>query len=108
MKIKISKYRNLLYYIGLISGGIIISSQLYLALTSLQKIQISSAFITHTIKSFLFVFLAIFFQILAWFSLMQENQVKINLISTLRGYSLSFLPRYLPGSIWGYLTEVNG
>ena len=36
---------------------------------------------------------------------MQENQVKINLISTLRGYSLSFLPRYLPGSIWGYLSR---
>jgi len=57
--------------------------------------------------AFIFVFLGIFLQILAWYylikiSVSENNKLFIDLI---RGYALSFLPRYLPGSIWGYASR---
>jgi len=41
-------------------------------------------------------------QMLAWTMIMRYLGVFIGLRQVVRGYFLSFLPRYIPGSVWGY------
>jgi hypothetical protein len=41
----------------------------------------------------------------AWKILMRDLNVNLSWNSVLKGYLLSFLPRYIPGSIWGYLSR---
>lgn len=56
-------------------------------------------------SGFLFSLLLYAFQALAWTLIMQGLDVPINLRQAFGGYFLSFLPRYIPGSVWGYLSR---
>lgn len=49
--------------------------------------------------------LAIGIQILAWRQLLRSLGVTMSLRDAAGGYILSFLPRYIPGTIWGYLSR---
>jgi hypothetical protein len=42
---------------------------------------------------------------LAWRQVMSNLGYTLGLRPTLQGYVLSFLPRYIPGSIWGYVSR---
>jgi hypothetical protein len=42
---------------------------------------------------------------LAWRQVMSNLGYSLGLRHTLQGYVLSFLPRYIPGSIWGYVSR---
>jgi glycosyltransferase 2 family protein len=47
-------------------------------------------------------------QIIAWWLIMKGMSVNhIPLKKVFWGYTLSFLPRYIPGSVWGYLSRGN-
>jgi hypothetical protein len=41
----------------------------------------------------------------AWAELMRNLGCSINLLVALQGYMVSFLPRYIPGTVWGYLSR---
>jgi hypothetical protein len=51
------------------------------------------------------VFVAYILQMLAWFSLMKSLGYYISISGVIQGYIISFLPRYIPGTIWGYLSR---
>lgn len=48
---------------------------------------------------------AYFVQMAAWTLIMRSLQVTLPVRSVIEGYALSFLPRYIPGSVWGYLSR---
>ena len=41
-------------------------------------------------------------QMLTWMFIMRKLSVPLTILDVVRGYPLSFLPRYIPGSVWGY------
>ncbi|GEM_PF-723035 len=41
-------------------------------------------------------------QIAVWTFIMRQLGVPLQIVDAVRGYTLSFLPRYIPGSVWGY------
>lgn len=43
-----------------------------------------------------------FIQILSWNMIMRYLGVSVSLRQSIQGYPLTFLPRYIPGGIWGY------
>ncbi|MEM2001786.1 MAG: lysylphosphatidylglycerol synthase transmembrane domain-containing protein [Candidatus Bathyarchaeia archaeon] len=45
---------------------------------------------------------AYFFQILSWNMIMRYLGVSLSMRQSIQGYPLTFLARYIPGSIWGY------
>lgn len=47
--------------------------------------------------------IAYFMLLLGWTRLLHNLGISIELSQIAQGYFLSFLPRYLPGSVWGYL-----
>jgi glycosyltransferase 2 family protein len=50
-------------------------------------------------------FIAYTLQMIGWGQIMQGLGALIDLPSIFRGYTLAFLPRYIPGTIWGYLSR---
>ncbi|KPL83403.1 hypothetical protein SE15_06910 [Thermanaerothrix daxensis] len=50
---------------------------------------------------------AIFCQIFAWLIIMRGIGVNITLKDAIKGYVLNFLPRYIPGTVWGYLSRAT-
>lgn len=49
--------------------------------------------------------IAYFVQMAAWMLIMRSLQVRLPVGAVIEGYALSFLPRYIPGSVWGYLSR---
>jgi uncharacterized membrane protein YbhN (UPF0104 family) len=49
--------------------------------------------------------LAYFVQMGAWALIMRYLQAPLAPQAVVQGYALSFLPRYIPGSVWGYLSR---
>ena len=47
--------------------------------------------------------IAYFMLLVGWSRLLHSLDVSIELPQVAQGYFISFLPRYLPGSVWGYL-----
>ena len=99
--------RKYLYIFGLVFGGILLLYQVYLSINSIVNFSLSNTVLIHFFYAFIFAFLAIFIQILAWYVLLEESFLKNkkNFIELVKGYTLSFIPRYLPGTVWGYLSR---
>lgn len=53
-------------------------------------------------QSFALFVLGYLLQLMAWVAVMRSLNARIGLSFAFQGYYLSFLPRYLPGSVWGY------
>jgi len=104
---KQSNKRKYLYIFGLVFGGILLFYQVYLSINSIVNFSLSNTVLIHFFYAFIFAFLAIFIQILAWYVLLEESfwKNKKNFIKLVKGYTLSFIPRYLPGTVWGYLSR---
>lgn len=54
-------------------------------------------------QSFALFILGYLLQLVAWVAVMRSLGASIGFSFAFQGYYLSFLPRYLPGSVWGYL-----
>ena len=55
--------------------------------------------------SLLSILTAIIGQITIWFMIMRIFDVRIKFLDALFGYTLAFLPKYIPGAFWGYLSR---
>lgn len=102
---KKGKIRKLLYVIGIISGGAFLIYQLILAIKAIPGVEFSQNALLSIISSIILAFFGIGLQIVGWFVLINSGNFTINLISVVKGYSVSFLPRYLPGTILGYISR---
>jgi len=95
------KAKNCLHLIGLAAGLALFARQVQLSLITLYnyEVQISwKAFFLSLVISTCFYFI----QIASWTLIMKYLKTPAGIVQSLQGYTLSFLPRYIPGSIWGY------
>lgn len=104
-KNKIQKILSITQKIGIIIGLILLIQQIHTAFNSIYTDYFSLKLILNISKSIVFASIAIFFQILAWKSVMSIVEAEISTKSAVRGYVLSFIPKYIPGTIWGYLSR---
>jgi hypothetical protein len=98
-------WRRLLYIIGIALGLCLLVQQAWQGYWALQQAQ------TCVVRpSFLLVMLALyvlayFVQLTAWALIMRSLHAPLAAEAVVEGYALSFLPRYIPGSVWGYLSR---
>jgi uncharacterized membrane protein YbhN (UPF0104 family) len=95
------KAEKYLYLIGLAAGLVLFAHQAQLSLIALYKHEI------HIPWKAVFLSLGIsicfyFIQMASWTLIMKYFKAPVGIVQALQGYALSFLPRYIPGSIWGY------
>ena len=102
---KKEKIRKFLYFFGIISGGAILIYQLILAIRAIPNVTFSQNAFLFILSSLLSATFAIGMQIVGWFLLINSTDFKIGFTAVLKGYSISFLPRYLPGTILGYISR---
>ncbi len=95
-------WRKIAYYIGISIGLLIFLQQLWLGWQAMELdlIRQNSAYLLLALS---LTMVAYALQMLAWSFVMWGLGVSISLSAVFQGYMLSFLPRYIPGTIWGYL-----
>ncbi len=99
------KSRKVLYRLGLAFGLGLFLYQIVTSYKAFDQLRVSPDVL---IGFFLLCLLATSAQILPtliWGILMRSIGTYLPWREILRGYPLSFLPRYIPGSIWGYLSR---
>jgi uncharacterized membrane protein YbhN (UPF0104 family) len=74
----------------------------YQALEPAQACAIAPGFLLAALGLYV---VAYFVQMAAWALIMRALQAPLLPHVVVEGYALSFLPRYLPGSVWGYLSR---
>jgi len=99
------EWRKILFRIGLVFGLIIFLQQAwegYLALGQ-QKFYVIRPLCL--LASLALCMVANFLQMGAWVIILQSLSRPISLRQTMQGFLISFLPRYIPGGVWGYLSR---
>lgn len=100
--ILIMSKRRILYFTGLGIGLLLLLRQLC---TTYREAQLQVLVVVrpvYLLGSILFVFLLYILQTVAWASTMRYLGATLNSLDILWGYWVSFLPRYIPGGLWGY------
>lgn len=92
--------------IGFILGGGILIYQAVKGISFLLDSKIVPSF-GWLLFSLLFGVLAIAVQILCWTLIMRDLGASISFRQAMTGYVLNFLPRYIPGTLWGYLSRAE-
>ncbi|WP_322806519.1 lysylphosphatidylglycerol synthase domain-containing protein [Thermanaerothrix sp.] len=99
-------FRNFLQYIGLLGGSGFYVYQLSKGIHSVIAMGTFNPF------GFLGLILSVvlglafnYFQIINWILILKGMKITISLESCIKNYRLSFIARYIPGSIWGYLSR---
>ena len=82
---------------------------LYLVFDGLKKLAETSTTIDiswkHVALTLVLYFLTYFFQILNFKLIYASLNQTVSLLTTIIGYSFSFLPKYIPGYVWGYYSR---
>jgi glycosyltransferase 2 family protein len=101
------RYRHLLQKIGLAAGLLLL---VYQTIRGGQALWLNGAFTGRLwllIPALVLLVAAFAVQILAWEVLLQAFNIRIPFRNLWQGYILTFLPRYIPGSVWGYLSRAE-
>lgn len=101
----IPAWRTWLYRSGLVLGGSLLLYQAWTTYTALQQntVRVSAPWLL--LAGWGLIVLATFFQITAWVWIMRWLGITLSGWQLMRGYILPFLARYVPGSVWGYLSR---
>jgi len=84
-------------------GASIFIWQVLLAIFALREQSLTHLNSQQLLLSLFLFALCYVLQFWAWWALMRSLGVALPVIGSFQGYFLSFLPRYIPGSVWGYL-----
>ncbi|MEJ5202521.1 MAG: lysylphosphatidylglycerol synthase domain-containing protein [Anaerolineales bacterium] len=102
----IEKHRNKLYKMGAFVGGILFAWQIIKAISSLVGKDSIKFTLSYTlILSFLGFILLNLVLALNWKILLGDLGYNLSVLDVVGGYFVSFIPRYIPGSVWGYLSR---
>ncbi len=98
-------WRRILYGLGLTVGLALFARQAWLGYAALGN---NAHFTAH--PGYLLAALGCYLagnlvQIAAWAMVMRAVGAPLRVDQALRGYILAFLPRYIPGTVWGYLSR---
>lgn len=95
-------WRKLLYRAGLALGVMLLLKQAWEICKAASQENLQVSWSDWGWGALLFSLMAYFVQVLAWTMIMRSLNVSMGLTQAIRGYFYSFLPRYIPGSVWGY------
>jgi len=95
--------RKYIYIVGIILGLVLLLLQIIKGITGLKNQFLTLYYPIQMIFSFFFIALAMGLQIISWNLLMNSVGLIIPFSKIFKGYLFSFIPRYVPGTIWGYL-----
>lgn len=98
-------WRKTAYKIGLILGGALFALQIWRAVQMIQKYPTCLLNHASLLSALGLGIVAYFMQMFAWAVIMLHLEARLKPKDIIQGYMLSFLPRYIPGSIWGYLSR---
>ncbi|MEM3553507.1 MAG: lysylphosphatidylglycerol synthase domain-containing protein [Candidatus Hadarchaeum sp.] len=96
---KDSAAKGYLRLVGLFVGLALFAREAYVSLLALNVSQISWNFLLLPIGICTFFYLI---QMLSWALIMECLRTPVGINETIKWYTLSFLPRYIPGGVWGY------
>ena len=99
------QWRKALYTLGIVLGLGLLAQQAwqgYQALRQAQACVLRPAPLAGAAGLYV---VAYFVQMAAWALIMRYLQAPLGPKAVIEGYALSFLPRYIPGSVWGYLSR---
>lgn len=99
---KISSWRRILFVIGLGIGIFLFSRQVWIVYQDVRQQDFILSNPIYLVAGLVLCLLIYFLQMLAWTMVMRYLGVDLDLRYALQGYFMSFLPRYIPGSVWGY------
>lgn len=100
--VKSKSWRRSVFAIGMALGVFLFARQLwsgYRALRQQEFVRLQPAYLLGALMLSLLVYVL---QMLAWLMIMRHLGIFIGVRKALGGFFLSFLPRYIPGSVWGY------
>lgn len=103
----LKKLRRPLYTIGIIAGGIFFIFQAIRAFQGVFENQVVFVNAHYLVYAFLVFCSVRGVQIIAWREILQGLEVRLDVRPVLLEYSLTFLPRYIPGSVWGYISRAE-
>jgi hypothetical protein len=101
----LSEHRRTIYRIGLALGTGLFIYQAYSGYQAFIQLKISPELINTLLTTIVIAICAFVLPTITWGVLMHSEGTSLPWIEILRGYPLSFIPRYIPGSIWGYLSR---
>ncbi len=101
----LSNWRQVLYYIGLVSGGLLFAYQIWVGYQAFSPNSIHSAPLWILLVAVVLISIVMSLQVGIWAYLMTILGVSTTWRQVVRGYILSALLRYIPGAIWSYLSR---
>ncbi len=93
------------YRVGLFLGALIFLVQLISGVQAFQSNRLPVGFRGIALWSIVGMVLVVGLQIINWSHLLKIVGVHLPLLELSKGYVLSSLPKYIPGSIWGYISR---
>jgi len=101
----LNRRRQALYRAGLIIGGLLFFYQVWGGLQAISGNDLHVLTVAPLLAGWAIICLAFALQMLAWSCLMRGLGYWLSWRSVASGYMLSFLPRYIPGTVWGYVSR---
>ena len=95
-------WRRFLFSVGLSIGLLLFLRQGWATYEAVQRHDFRLIQPLYLLAALVMSLLVYPLQMLAWAMIMRYLGFSPSLRQTLQGYLLSFLPRYIPGSLWGY------
>lgn len=100
-----TRVRRALQTLGLVIGGLLLLQQVVNAVRAVVLSEVHLQHPEYLAAAIGMSTLAGGVQIIGWVLIMRRAGVRLSWLEAVRGYNLSFLPRYIPGSVWGYLSR---
>ena len=97
--------RQKLVTLGILAGLGLFIAQIWRGFEGVRQYPMLFVRPIYLLEALLFTSLSYFLQMCSWVLIMRYLGVPITLGQTLHGYLLSFVARYVPGSVWGYWTR---
>lgn len=97
--------RSELFRVGMFVGVLLFIWQVIQVVQSFDINRSQTFTPLNLIFALILAIVAYFIQLMAWMLMMRSVGAPIGLWAVIQGYSLSFLPRYIPGVVWGYLSR---
>lgn len=104
-KVLLPALKRVFYGLGLFIGGGLFVYQLVLGIQSLKSIHLGWNSLWQLLLALLMMLGVVGLQMLNWRFILAGFGVQIGFQQVFEGYVVSFLPRYIPGSVWGYLSR---
>lgn len=98
-------WKRTLMSVGLVLGATLFGVQLISLIGKLQQQPLRFKAPGYLFIALILNLLQYILQILSWGRVLSYFGNKVAIRQLFQGYLLSFLPRYIPGSVWGYLSR---